>query len=298
MPNPEPDARHPVSAPSASRLPGLAKAADRSGVARWRPVLRYVAELHGRAIRDDLHGLFPHPWEEIGPGYVYGPAFGHWDIVHQCLDSVEDEPEHALRQLENLLALQQDDGRLPVVMMMREGKPWLHNPEITHPPVWPILVDRLIESGHAPDLGARCVPYAVKQLAWFDAHRRAGEAYGYADFLTWRAASSRGWTTAFASSTGPRGSCLPSSTRPATCTCCSTPSAAGAPAARPRPPRTGRRNSRTSSAARCGTGKPASSSTPTASASPTRRRRSRACGRWSSASPAASRSTGWWTTGC
>lgn len=168
---------------SAPRLPRLRRAAAGLGRSRWRSVLGCVAQLHERAIRDDRHGLFPHPWEEIGPGYVYGPAFGHWDIVHQSLDAVVDEPAHALRQLENLLALQQPDGRLPVVMMMRDGKPWLHDPALTHPPVWPVLVDRLVAGGHGPGLGARCVPHARAQLEWFDRHRRVGDAYGYADFL-------------------------------------------------------------------------------------------------------------------
>ena len=29
---------------------------------------------------------FNYEWEEIGPGYIYGPAFGHWDLIHQVLD--------------------------------------------------------------------------------------------------------------------------------------------------------------------------------------------------------------------
>ncbi len=191
---------------SRSRLPRLVRAAESLGPARWRPVLRHVAELHGRSIRDDLHGLFPHPWEEIGPGYVYGPAFGHWDIIHQCLDTVEDEPEHALRQLENLLALQEEDGRLPVVMMMREGKPWLHNPEITHPPVWPVLVDRLMESGQAAGLGG-ALPPARGARSSAGSTPTGGPATPTATRTScWGAASSRVWTTGSASSTAPRAS--------------------------------------------------------------------------------------------
>ncbi len=163
------------------KLPKLHEAADAVVQAAWRPVLKYVAELHERSVRDDTLGLFPHPWEEIGPGYVFGPAFGHWDITHACLDTLAHEPEHAARQIENLLALQQRDGRLPVVMMVREGKPWLHEPKLTHPPVWPTVVDALLEVG--VDLRADVLGFARRQLAWFDAHRRAGDAYAYADLV-------------------------------------------------------------------------------------------------------------------
>ena len=47
-------------------------------------------------------------WEEIGPGYCYGPAFGHWDLIHQILDVMPAEPEHARNQILNDLAAQEE----------------------------------------------------------------------------------------------------------------------------------------------------------------------------------------------
>ncbi|BAM03037.1 MGH1-like glycoside hydrolase domain-containing protein [Phycisphaera mikurensis] len=165
-------------------IPGLAAAAETASADRpaWAPMLAYVADLHGRSVREDTHGIFPHPWEEIGPGYCYGPAFGHWDIVHQCHDTVLGSPGHAQRQLENTLALQQDDGRMPPIFRLLDGKPDLHNPRTSHPPVWALLVERLVEAGVDPAIRRRYLPHAVKQLGWFDANRRTEEGlYGYAD---------------------------------------------------------------------------------------------------------------------
>ena len=76
------------------------------GKPAWRPMLRYVAELHERSTHPP-RAPFPHPWEEIGPGYCYGPAFGHWDIVHAILDVMASEPQHAADQILNNLAAQE-----------------------------------------------------------------------------------------------------------------------------------------------------------------------------------------------
>ena len=165
-------------------IPHLAAAAEAASADRpaWAPMLAYVADLHGRSVRDDLHGVFPHPWEEIGPGYCYGPAFGHWDIIHQCHDTVLGSPEHAQRQLENTLALQDENGRMPPIFRLVDGEVSLHNPRTTHPPVWALLVERLVEAGIDPGLRQRCLPHAVKQLGWYDAERTTDAGgYGYAD---------------------------------------------------------------------------------------------------------------------
>jgi hypothetical protein len=85
---------------------------NRIGKPEWRAMLAYVAELHVRSVHPAAHH-WPHPWEEIGPGYCYGHAFGHWDIVHQAIDQLATYPENAANQLRNLLGGQQDDGFLP-----------------------------------------------------------------------------------------------------------------------------------------------------------------------------------------
>ena len=51
------------------------------GKSEWRPLLDYVEMLHGKS-QFRPRGVLPYPWEDIGPGYCYGPAFGHWDAVH------------------------------------------------------------------------------------------------------------------------------------------------------------------------------------------------------------------------
>ena len=120
-------------------LEELKKTAAALGKREWRPMLSYVAELHEKSTHPP-RPPFEHPWEEIGPGYCYGPAFGHWDLIHQVMDVVEDEPEHARMQLLNNLAAQHDDGFLPGSIWLAGDEPrW--NTEAGHPPVWPIAVD-------------------------------------------------------------------------------------------------------------------------------------------------------------
>jgi len=75
--------------------------AGKLGKSEWQPMLKYVAELHRRSTHDAKYP-FDFEWEEIGPGYIYGPAFGHWDIIHQSLDVMNLFPQHALHQLYNI----------------------------------------------------------------------------------------------------------------------------------------------------------------------------------------------------
>ncbi len=102
------------------RLENLDSSVRNLGKPAWRPMLAYVAGLHGRSIHP-AQAPFPYPWEEIGPGYCFGRAFGHWDLIHAVLDSLEAEPEHAEHQLANYFALQYDDGMLPGSIFQRHG---------------------------------------------------------------------------------------------------------------------------------------------------------------------------------
>ena len=142
------------------------------GKPEWRAMLTYVAELHARSVHPPEHH-WPHPWEEIGPGYCYAPAFGHWDIVHQAIDQIQTNPEHAANQLRNLLASQQEDGFLPGAIYFRDGKPWWG--AWTHPPVWPLAVEMLGDTS----LQAELAPALVKQIGWFERHRRADDGTGF-----------------------------------------------------------------------------------------------------------------------
>lgn len=151
------------------------------GKAEWGPMLNYVADLHGRSVRPAV-APFPHPWEELGPGYCYGPAFGHWDIVHAILDILPIDGEQARRQIENNLAGQQDDGFLPGVIYVREGKAhW--NDETGHPPVWPIAVQDYTDR-YGPDILPLAYEALVRQISWFEQKRSATEnGFFYLDIL-------------------------------------------------------------------------------------------------------------------
>src|SRR5690349_13974931 len=65
----------------------LAREAREPGKEAWRPMLLYLAELHGRSVHPPV-GHFRYPFEDIGPGYQGGRAFGHIDLTHERLDTV------------------------------------------------------------------------------------------------------------------------------------------------------------------------------------------------------------------
>ena len=186
----------------------------------WSSMLRYVADLHAQSIRPAIPP-FPHAWEDIGPGYCYGPAFGHWDIVHAILDVLPFDPAHARRQIENNLAGQQEDGLLPGAIYIREGKAVLQtefdpadagprtennlageqedgllpgaicmregkadlDTEVGHPPVWPFAVQDYVDI-HGPDILPTAYAALVRQIRWFEQKRKAqGQGFFYTDIL-------------------------------------------------------------------------------------------------------------------
>ena len=159
------------------------------GKPSWRPMLTYVAELHERSTHPP-QAPFPHSWEEIGPGYCYGPALGHWDLVHAALDVLPDEPEHARHQLLNDLAVQAANGMLPgVIWMPRADDPTRDKPRwsnrISHPPVWPIVVQELADVTGDTGIIARTYDALLRQIRWFETHRKAKpEGFYYSDILT------------------------------------------------------------------------------------------------------------------
>jgi putative isomerase len=159
--------------------------AETLGRSAWRPMLRYVAELHARSVLPPAPP-FALPWEHIGPGYVYGPAFGHWDLVHQLLDSVPVEPAHVRDQLRNLLGLVQADGYLPPLTRIRDGRP-LPPSGFACPPVWPVAVQALAEQTGSLEPVREALPALERHLAWFEAHRAVpGGGFYYVDMLTRR----------------------------------------------------------------------------------------------------------------
>jgi putative isomerase len=159
-------------------------ATETLGKPAWGPMLRYVAELHAKCVHPPIPP-FPHAWEEIGTGYCYGPAFGHWDIVHAVLDLLLLDPEHARCQIENNLAAQQDDGLVPGSIFIREGQArW--NAETGHPPVWPFAVQDYVDR-YGPGILPRCREALVRQIGWFEQKRKAsGKGFFYTDILNQR----------------------------------------------------------------------------------------------------------------
>ncbi len=162
----------------------LAISTEGLGLPEWQRLLDYTAALHARAIRSAEPPL-PFDWEDIGPGYCYGPAFGHWDISHQCLDSVVDAPDHVRRQMLNYFANQTPDGLIP-------GSIWMHNPPyvaslerrifwrtgVMHPPIWPATVDAYFEQTRDTEFLAIALDHLAHAIGWLEANR-AGAAGGF-----------------------------------------------------------------------------------------------------------------------
>lgn len=145
-------------------------------------MLRYVARLHARSTHP-ARPPFPFDWEEIGPGYCYAPAFGHWDIVHQALDVLPFEPEHARRQILNDLASQQPDGLVPGSIWMKSDPPRFST-ACGHPPVWPAAVDAICEAAGSHDFAAGLLEPLERQIRFFETRRRCPDGgFFYLDVL-------------------------------------------------------------------------------------------------------------------
>jgi len=150
--------------------------------AAWRPVLEHLAVLRENCILPPV-GRMAYPYENIGPGYCYGPAFSHWDLTFALLDSCAPMPEHCRRQLENMFAYQQPDGFLTFIMT--GGGRITTYPDTAFPPVWPLAVDEYCRVVGNGDLQQHYLPNLERQIAWFETHRRAAPfGFYYLDVLT------------------------------------------------------------------------------------------------------------------
>ncbi len=169
----------PAAAPAGVGWMALRREADTLGKPAWRPMLRYLARLHERATHPPTPP-FAFEWEEIGPGYGYGPAFGHWDIVHEMLDLLPAEPAHVRDQLLNDLHLQLANGFLPGVIWMpgspaarQAGKAVYDTGAQSHPPLWPVAADDYFGLSGDTSLLRECYERLIRQIGWFEANRRA-----------------------------------------------------------------------------------------------------------------------------
>lgn len=154
------------------------------GKGPWNLLLLHVAELHEKSIREP-RGPLMLPWEEIGPGYLLR-AFGHWDIVHQVLDTLAWMPGHARNQLMNLLHLQLPDGMLPALVTFPAGTAVVHT-GVTHPPVWPVAVSEYYDATGDTDLLLKALDAAERQIRWFEENRKAEDGgFYYSDIINKR----------------------------------------------------------------------------------------------------------------
>jgi putative isomerase len=150
------------------------------GKPTWRDMLAHMADLHEQATHP-AREPFAYPWEDLGPGYHGGRVFGHWDIVHASLDTMNAEPQHARNQLLNNLAVQQDDGRLPgTINLNGEKADW--NPKLCVPILWPVAVDDYAKLTGDTEIIARACDPLVKQIHWLEENRKADDGgFYYAD---------------------------------------------------------------------------------------------------------------------
>lgn len=158
------------------------------GKPEWHDMLEYTKKLHTKSTHPASYP-FQYEWEELGPGYCYGPAFGHWDVVHEVMDALTYDKTHALHQLYNDIENQEPDGMVPGSIYMTGGKSqrkevhWNKGTE-GHPPVWVFAVDDYIKLTGTDSVLQSFYLALIRQITWFENNRRAvGEGFFYNDIL-------------------------------------------------------------------------------------------------------------------
>jgi putative isomerase len=181
-----------------SEWTALRREADSLGKPAWRPMLQYLAAMHERATHPPAPP-FEFEWEELGPGYGYGPAFGHWDLVHEMIDELPSCPEHTRHQLLNDLRLQLSDGFLPGSVYMpgspragdgtgpKRAAATFDRGTQSHPPLWVVAADDYMELTGDRSILRECFEGVTRQIGWFEAKRKAEPGgFFYNDILLHR----------------------------------------------------------------------------------------------------------------
>jgi len=151
-------------------------------------MLVFICRLQEESIFPPL-GPFKKPWVSLGKGYVGNPAFGHWDLVHACLDALAYDPGYVRTQFENYLLQITSGGMLPGVMYGPRDKNLNNNifcsqPECSHPPVWPFAVDEYVEIFRDHEFLETAFEFGRRNLAWWASNRRMPEGgYYYRDII-------------------------------------------------------------------------------------------------------------------
>jgi hypothetical protein len=184
----------PVTKEGVALRDALVQQAAEPGKPMWRPMLLYLAELHGRSVFPP-QGHFKYAFESIGPGYQGGTVFGHIDLTHERLDTVHALPAHARNQIRNELAGQQPDGLIPgIITFDAAGKPVWKNFK-GFPPIWVVSVDAYVEVSGDVGFLAECLDALRKQISWFETKRSVpGGGFYYLDLLqnTWESGMDEG----------------------------------------------------------------------------------------------------------
>ncbi|HEY2574371.1 MAG TPA: trehalase family glycosidase, partial [Verrucomicrobiaceae bacterium] len=150
----------------------LLREATLPGKPEWQPMLRNLAELHGQSVHPPL-AHFPHPFEDIGPGYQGGRSFGHIDLTHERLDTVRALPKHARNQIENELAGQQPDGMIPGVISFDQDDKASWKSDKGFPPLWVVSAEACFDVAPDKEFVAQCLEALRKQIGWFESKRAA-----------------------------------------------------------------------------------------------------------------------------
>jgi putative isomerase len=183
-----------VTEVSAGLRTALLREAGQSGKPSWQPMLRFLAELHGRSVLPPV-AHFKYPYHSIGPGYQDGRVFGHIDLTHIRLDIVRAAPDFARDQIRNELAGQQNDGLVPgIVLFNDKGEPWWKTFK-GFPPIWVVSADDYVERTGDTAFLAECLPALGRQIGWFEAKRSApGGGFYYLDLKedTWESGMDEG----------------------------------------------------------------------------------------------------------
>jgi putative isomerase len=160
----------------------------KTGKPSWRPMLSYVAKLHKKATHP-AQWPFDYEWEDLGPGYVYGNAFGHWDVIHEVIDVLPSYPLHALHQLLNDIKNQEASGLLPGSIYMpggiakRDSVSWNKTTQ-GHPPLWPIAVQDYVDITGDHSILKKFYSPLLRQISWFENNRKAVDGgFYYNDIL-------------------------------------------------------------------------------------------------------------------
>ena len=162
----------------------LEKAVQNLGKESWKEVLNGHVQLLRDSMNLAIEGFLSNDWISLGTGYVCGPAFGHWDIMHSTMNLIFDDIDEAVRQLENDLENQYESGFLPGVFYKKADGNFRAREDQPHPPVWALVADAIYEFNKDKELLKKCVVCAEKQLGWFERERKVKTGgYYYAEIL-------------------------------------------------------------------------------------------------------------------